>query len=203
MSESQKAIREFWTSAGLDGPIILASTSPRRAAILTALGLPFQMISPALEEGDYGSWEGGELLRRRAVEKGDKVKSAHRSRGVLAADTVVVAGTEVLGKPADAGDAGRMLRLLSGTTHQVYTAVAWFPPGNLGTRTVIVESLVTFRKLKSEEIETYIATGEAFDKAGAYGIQGIGGLWVTGLQGCYFNVVGLPVSVLWDLIKLS
>jgi septum formation protein len=203
MSDTQKAFREFWISAGINGPIILASTSPRRAEILAALGLPFQVVAPELEEGEYGPWEGGELLRRRAVEKGDKVKSANRSRGVLAADTVVVVEPHVLGKPTGEADAERMLELLSGQTHQVYTAVAWFPPGNLGTRTTIVGTEVTFRRLKSAEIEAYIATGEPFDKAGAYGIQGIGGLWVTSLRGCYFNVVGLPLSVLWDLIKLS
>lgn len=195
------AAKELWPLAGINGPIILASTSPRRAAILEAIGLPFEVIAPDADEGEYGAWDGGELLRRNAVEKGDKVKAKHRSRAVLSADTVVVADEAVLGKPADGEEARRMLQLLSGRTHQVYTAAAWFPPGTLGSRTIMVGTDVTFRRLKSDEIDAYIATGEPLDKAGAYGIQGVGGLWVSALHGCYFNVVGLPLSVLWDLVK--
>jgi septum formation protein len=195
------SVRELWAVAGINGPIILASTSPRRAEILQSLGLPFEVIPPGIEERDYGDWDDGELLRRQAVEKGGAVKSKHRSRAVLAADTVVVLEAQVLGKPTDLDQAARMLKLLSGRAHRVFTAVAWFPPGNLGSRTAVVETEVAFRKLKSQEIDAYLATGEPLDKAGAYGIQGTGGLWVSSLHGCYFNVVGLPVSILWDLIK--
>jgi septum formation protein len=187
--------------AGINGPIILASTSPRRAAVLEAIGLPFEVMAPEVEEGAYGPWDGGELLRRNAVEKGDKIKAQYRARAVLSADTVVIVDQEVLGKPTDADDARRMLQILSGRAHQVFTAMVWFPPGTLGARTVMVETRVVFRKLKSDDIGAYIETGEPFDKAGAYGIQGIGGLWVASIEGCYFNVVGLPLSVLWDLVK--
>lgn len=201
MTNSVKTARNLWDMAGINGPIILASTSPRRAAVLEAIGLPFEVMAPEVEEGAYGPWDGGELLRRNAVEKGDKIKAQYRARAVLSADTVVIVDQEVLGKPTDADDARRMLQILSGRAHQVFTAMVWFPPGTLGARTVMVETRVVFRKLKSDDIGAYIETGEPFDKAGAYGIQGIGGLWVASIEGCYFNVVGLPLSVLWDLVK--
>ncbi len=119
----------------------------------------------------------------------------------IGADTVVVVGDEILGKPASPDDARRMLRLLSGAVHEVHTglAVVRRPGGMEG----LVEEVtrVTFAPLSDHDIESYIATGEPFDKAGAYGIQGIGGRYVTRVEGCFFNVMGLPLARLWSLLR--
>jgi len=120
---------------------------------------------------------------------------------VLGADTIVVAGGEILGKPADSADAARMLRRLSGETHRVITGVC------LARAPARVEALchettfVTFRRLDEEEIAEYVASGEPLDKAGAYGIQGLASIFITRVEGCYFNVVGLPVAMVYDLLK--
>ena len=119
----------------------------------------------------------------------------------IGADTVVVAADEILGKPESPDDARRMLRLLSGAVHEVHTGLAVIR--RPGAMEAVVEEVtrVTFAPLSDEEIDAYIATGEPFDKAGAYGIQGIGGRYVTRIEGCYFNVMGLPLARLWSLLR--
>ena len=184
--------------------LILASASPRRAEILRAAGIHFE-VAPTLEDESLRAAEApGDYVRRLASAKA-RAAAAQRTRGgdflFLGADTIVVADGEVLGKPASDQDARRMLRLLSGRVHEVRTGVALLRP--LGEDERVVEEItrVTFAQLTDLEIDAYVATGEPFGKAGAYAIQGIGGRYVTRIEGCYFNVVGLPVARLWLLLK--
>lgn len=192
---------ELWQLAGVTKPIILASSSPRRAAILRAVGCPFKVVPPSVQESEYGSWDGGELLRRRAVQKAESVKAEFSTYSVLAADTIVKLDDRVFGKPQDHQEAASILRSLSGRVHEVWTAMCFIPASSRIGNTAVSRTAVTLRSLSSSEIDTYVMTGEPLDKAGAYGIQGIGGLWIQSIEGCYFNVVGLPLSQLWDLIK--
>lgn len=184
--------------------LILASASPRRAEILRAAGIHFE-VAPTLEDESLRAAEApGDYVRRLASAKA-RAAAAQQTRGgdflFLGADTIVVADGEVLGKPASDQDARRMLRLLSGRVHEVRTGVALLRP--LGEDERVVEEItrVTFAQLTDLEIDAYVATGEPFGKAGAYAIQGIGGRYVTRIEGCYFNVVGLPVARLWLLLK--
>ena len=191
----------LWNLRGISNPIILASASPRRADILQAIGLPFRRIPPDIREDDYGPWDGGEKLRQRALKKAQKVGRHHHDRAVLSADTIVLLDQDVFGKPKDREDARKMLERLSGRWHEVWTALCFQPLFQRDIRTKICTTRVLFRILAKDEIQRYVETGEPLDKAGAYGIQGTGGLWVREIQGCYFNVVGLPVSELWDLLN--
>lgn len=202
MSDFLSAVKEIWEVCGIRKPIILASSSPRRAAILGAVGCPFKVVTPALQEKDYGLWDGGELLGQRAVQKAESVRAKFPNDAILAADTVVLLGERVFGKPENGEDAVSMLRSLSGRTHEVRTALCYFPARGQAPSMATSRTLVTFRPLTSNEISAYVNTGEPLDKAGGYGIQGIGGLWVRSIEGCYFNVVGLPLSQLWDLLKV-
>jgi septum formation protein len=184
--------------------IILASASPRRAEILRNAGIAFDTRPAVLDESRRPGELRADYVRRLALAKARTAAGAQRDSGdclFVGADTVVVAGDEILGKPESADDARRMLRLLSGTVHEVHTglAVVRRPGASEG----IVEEItrVTFAPLSNEEIEAYVATGEPFDKAGAYGIQGIGGRYVTRIEGCYFNVMGLPLARLWSLLR--
>jgi len=201
MKQASISAASLWALAGIREPIILASGSPRRARILKAIGIPFKVAPAGVLEGDYGRWDGGEILGERALQKAECLRRQHPGRAVLAADTIVLVDDQVLGKPADAQEARRMLGLLSGREHEVWTAVCYYPPAKQKARTVLSCTKVAFRELDAAEIEAYIETGEPMDKAGAYGIQGIGGLWVSGIAGCYFNVVGLPLSALWELLN--
>ena len=197
----QDKINPVWKLAGIDKPVILASSSPRRAALLTALGCPYEVDLPDLEEDGYGPWDGGRLLRQRALEKAAAIRAKYPERGVLAADTVVRLEDRVFGKPQDKDEAESILNQLSGNLHEVWSAMCFLPPTSDERRITVSTTKVKFRVLKQAEIQAYVDTGEPLDKAGAYGIQEIGGLWVEKIEGCYFNVVGLPVSQLWDLIK--
>jgi len=191
----------LWKLRGIADPILLASASPRRADILQAIGLPFENDPSGIHEGDYGLWDGGERLRKRAIEKARDVQRRHPDRAVLSADTIVLLDQEVLGKPNDREKARNMLERLSGRWHEVWTALCFRPSFQSEFRTTLCTTRVLFRLLAQDEIQRYVETGEPLDKAGAYGIQGVGGLWVREIQGCYFNVVGLPVSELWDLLN--
>ena len=143
-----------------------------------------------------------EFARRAARDKALAIAaSAPQDSLVLGADTAVVADSETLGKPASPEDAARMLRLLSGAAHRVITGVCLVRAPNHIEALAHETTFVTFRRLDEEEIQSYLTSGEAFDKAGAYGIQGLASKFVTRIEGCYFNVVGLPVALVYDLLK--
>ena len=172
-------------------PILLASGSPRRKEILQNAGIPFEIAVSRAEEANSGLLSPEELVIRNALAKAGEVASRFPGRVVLGADTLVAVGNAVLGKPKNREDAFRMLRSLAGKTHRVLTGVALVR----GTRvlTDAEETKVFFRELTDEQIAAYVATGECDDKAGAYGIQGRGGVLVERIEGDYFNVVGLPL----------
>jgi septum formation protein len=175
--------------------LILASASPRRAEILRDAGIAFTVMSSAVDETSIPGESPHELVERLAVAKAELV--AARAVGpaiVLAGDTVVAIDDHVLGKPRSAEDARRMLRQLSGRTHSVVTGIALIRLPD-GERTSLVETtLVHFAQLSEEEIARYLATDEPFDKAGSYAIQGRAGRYIPRIEGCYFNVVGLPLA---------
>ncbi|MGA8767339.1 MAG: Maf family protein [Candidatus Acidiferrales bacterium] len=184
--------------------LVLASASPRRAEILRNAGIAFETHAPILDEARRSGELRADYVRRLALAKARAAASSQREAAdclFIGADTVVVAADEVLGKPESPEDARRMLCLLSGTVHEVHTGLAVVR--RPGAMEAVVEEItrVTFAPLSEEEIESYIATGEPFDKAGAYGIQGIGGRYVTRIEGCYFNVMGLPLARLWLLLR--
>jgi septum formation protein len=182
--------------------LILASASPRRQELLRNAGLDVEVRPSSVEEVIRPGESPEDFARRAATDKALAVAAtAPRDALVLGADTVVVAGEEMLGKPADAADAARMLRVLSGATHRVITAACLVCAPDRIEAVRAETTLVTFRRLEEEEIAAYVASGEPFDKAGAYGIQGLASKFVTRLEGCYFNVVGLPVALIYDMLK--
>jgi septum formation protein len=185
----------------MNKPIILASASPRRKEILRQIGLSFQ-AAPAHVDERVLAGEQPETYAARLAQ--DKVRAAAKkfSSGIIiAADTIVVLENAILGKPADGADAERMLTMLSGKMHRVITGLAVIDAGTgkVLTRTAITR--VWFRNLSVEEIASYVMTREPLDKAGAYGIQGRGALLVERIDGCYFNVVGLPLVLLNEMLK--
>ena len=172
--------------------LYLASASPRRRELLALLDYPFTVLSVDVEEQQQPDETPADYVQRLARVKSQAGWLACRGqKPVLGADTIVVFEQEVLEKPRDFADAQRILQLLSGNTHTVMTAVAL--SSEQGCEVVLVNSQVTFRKLTPEEISRYWQTGEPADKAGAYGIQGIGGKFVSHLSGSYSAVVGLPL----------
>ena len=177
--------------------VILASKSPRRREILSMLGVKFEIVSAdADESSDITDPE--VLVRELALRKGRATRALLQKRGewnentlIIASDTVVATGDEILGKPQDAADAKRMLRTLQDSTHRVISGVALL----CGEReaTDFDSTGVCFAAMSDEDIDWYVASGEPNDKAGAYAVQGLASLWIKGLEGDYFNVVGLPV----------
>ena len=180
--------------------IILASKSPRRRALLEQMGVrDFRIITPDIDEHMDRALPPAELVRQISLEKAQAVAAqADPNTVVIAADTVVALDGAVLGKPADEEEAFRMLSLLSGNRHQVYTGLTVLRGAQVFSQWE--ETAVTFRPLTAEEIEAYIATGEPMDKAGAYGIQGYGSLLIEGISGDYYNVMGLPVCRLGQIL---
>lgn len=182
--------------------LILASRSPRRRELLRQAGFDFDVRPSTAEETAAPGETPEEFARRAAREKALEVAaSAPPESLVLGADTVVVADGEILGKPANASDAARMLRLLSGVTHRVITGVCIVRAPDRVEALAHETTFVTFRSLDNDELQDYLAGGEPFDKAGAYGIQGLASKFVTRVEGCYFNVVGLPVALVYELLK--
>ena len=180
--------------------IILASQSPRRRELLERMGVEFRVVTPDIDEHMERELPPDELVRRISAEKARAVAAQTGPDAiVIAADTVVALDGAVLGKPADELEAFKMLSTLSGCRHQVYTGMTVLRGEE--KYTVSEETTVTFRELSAEEIDRYIATGEPMDKAGAYGIQGYGALLVSGIQGDYYNVMGLPVCRLGMLLR--
>ena len=183
--------------------LILASASPRRRELLRLLGIPYQII-PAVGEEHTVSALPWETVEQLSAQKAAEVGRSHPGRLAVGADTVVAFGDEIFGKPADEQDAFRMLRLLQGNVHQVYTGVTLFCAGAAGgdeVHTFHEKTDVEVYPMSDGEIWDYIRTGEPMDKAGAYGIQGSFCLYVKGIRGDYQNVVGLPVSRLYDEMK--
>jgi septum formation protein len=185
--------------------LVLASASPRRAEILHNAGFAFDIVPAHVDETQLPDERAEDYVQRLAKEKA-RVVMEHLDRGaapviVIGADTTVVAGGQLLGKPANKEDARRMLRLLSGKTHQVLTGLSLIRSADGREDSHVEITLVSFAELSESEIEDYLATGEPFDKAGAYGIQGIGGRYVTRIEGCYFNVMGLPLHRLWSMLR--
>ncbi len=181
--------------------VILASTSPRRRELLEQIGVAFSADPADVDERRLPGEDAESYAVRVALDKA-RVAAARAGKGVIiAADTIVVLGDAVLGKPADARDAERMLAMLAGRRHRVITGVAVLDGETGMKRTAAAATDVWFRDLSPAEISSYVATGEPLDKAGAYGIQGRGALLVTKIEGCYFNVVGLPLSLLNGLLR--
>lgn len=178
--------------------IILASASPRRQELLKLTGLPFEVIPSEVDETPPDDSPPIAIARLLAERKADDVAARHPAALVIGADTLVVLDGALLGKPRDAEDARRMLKLLSGRTHQVITGVAL---RGLATASDAVSTDVTFRPLTAREVDAYIATGEPMDKAGAYALQGHAALFITGIHGDYANVVGLPLCRLAALLR--
>jgi septum formation protein len=185
--------------------LILASGSPRRRELLAQAGFVFEAEAADVDETQRVGEDAAAYVRRLAEEKAHAVfarrrgeDSAERPLVVLGADTSVVCDGEVLGKPVDARDAERMLRILSGRTHRVLTGVAAATRAGVVSDVVMTE--VTFSEIAEGEIAAYCATDEPLDKAGAYGIQGYAARWVPRIDGCYFNVMGLPIARVVGLI---
>jgi septum formation protein len=181
------------TDSNLSGGFVLASASPRRRELLAGLGLRFDVRAADVDETPRPGEPPADLVERLAGAKAAAV-GATRREVVIAADTVVVVDGDTLGKPVDGDDAARMLRRLGGRTHHVLTGVAVRLGAALTTQVVATE--VTFRPLTEDDVAWYVATGEPLDKAGAYAIQGAGGLFVERIDGSYHNVVGLPLAQL-------
>ena len=175
--------------------LILASASPRRAEILRDAGVPFTVVSSAVDETPYPGETPQALVQRLADAKADLV--AARAVGpaiVIAADTVVVLDGQVLGKPRSTDDARHMLEQLSGRTHSVHTGVSLIRLPDAERLQFVETTLVHFSRLTTEDISLYLATEEPYDKAGAYAIQGRAGRFIPRIEGCYYNVVGLPLE---------
>jgi nucleoside triphosphate pyrophosphatase len=175
--------------------LILASGSPRRAEILRDAGYPFTILSSAIDETPFANESPETLVQRLADTKADLV--AARAVGpavIIAADTEVVLDGHVLGKPRTSDDARNMLAKLSGRTHSVITGVTLIRLPDAERRSFVETTQVQFAKIPDEEILRYLATGEPFDKAGSYAIQGRAGRYVPRIEGCYFNIVGLPLA---------
>ncbi len=180
--------------------IILASASPRRQELLRQVGCEFTVMLSHIVEDNNLDVLPQELAVLHAKEKAlDVAARAHANDVVIGADTIVVLNGRVYGKPVDKKDARNILTALAGKEHQVMTGIAVVKAGKLWTDVVITK--VKIGKLEPVEIESYLATGEPMDKAGAYGIQGIGALLVEDIQGCYTNVVGLPLKKTAELLK--
>jgi len=176
--------------------IHLASTSPRRREILETLGIDFDVIPVETDESAQQGETPGEMVLRLAIAKAD---AATHGEFVLAADTIVVLGDRVLGKPRDVDDGVEMLLALSGRAHAVMTGVALKTPTE--TRAVLSTTDVQFREIGRDEAYRYWQSGEPCDKAGAYGIQGLGGMFVKSIEGSYSGVMGLPVFETVELLK--
>lgn len=185
--------------------IILASSSPRRRELLSHIGVDFSTaVPPASAEASIEacSYNPAEFAEKNAFMKaGEVAKISPKDSIVLGADTIVVLGDVILGKPKDGEDAKKMLLALSGKMHEVITGVTVIN-NKIGRSITSHESTeVFFKKLSSEEIDFYIKSGEPMDKAGAYAIQGLGSLFVPGIKGCFFNVVGLPLFKCMSMIR--
>jgi septum formation protein len=180
--------------------LVLASQSPRRAEILRQAGIPFLVRSAPVDETPLPDESPEDYVQRLAEAKASAV-SAAPDETVLGADTTVVVGGEMLAKPLDAADARRMLTLLAGRQHQVLTGICLRRAA--GIVRDCVSTSVWFAPMTASEIDDYVASGEPMDKAGAYAIQGLASKFIERIDGCYFNVVGLPVALVYQHLRGS
>ncbi|MBI5324561.1 MAG: septum formation protein Maf [Ignavibacteriae bacterium] len=188
----------------LDRPFILASQSPRRQKLLHQLGFEFEVIPADIDEDDFSDGiDPVEHVKDLSLKKSEFIsKQVKKPSIVLGSDTIVVLNNIILNKPVDKADAIRMLKLLSGMTHIVYTGIALVDSESMKNKVAVQKTKVTFRKLTGDEIEAYVETGSPIDKAGAYGIQDdFGAVFVSHIDGCYYNIVGLPLELLYSTIK--
>ena len=179
--------------------LVLASASPRRQELLRNAGIPFEVQAAKIPEEPIPGEPAKDCAERLAREKASAVARQRPQDVVLGADTVVVIDNQMLGKPRDAKDAARMLRLLSGREHQVVTGVCVAVNGKSSVASEITK--VTMLEITEREIADYVATGEPMDKAGGYAIQGIASRWIPHIEGDYSNVVGLPVALVYRLLS--
>jgi septum formation protein len=186
--------------------LVLASASPRRQELLGSAGIPFTVQAADINETPLAGESPRDCAERLAREKALAVFDSRRQDWVLGADTIVVVDGVILGKPRDADDAARMLRLLAGRTHEVITGVCvvgavvsrQLP---VAIKTASETTVVTFSEMSDDEINNYVTTGEPLDKAGAYAIQGIASRWIPRVEGDYSNVVGLPVALVYRMLR--
>lgn len=181
--------------------LVLASGSPRRAEILERAGWPHEIIVAGIDETLLPNEEAAAYVQRLARSKAEKVASGLDHGLVLGADTTVVVANQILGQPVDAADARRMLDLLNAKWHEVLTGVALVRVGG-ETRVAYETTRVRVAEMSDDEIDWYIGTGEPFGKAGAYGIQGKASLFIEEIEGDYFNIMGLPIRLVYELSEL-
>ncbi|HEX3010468.1 MAG TPA: Maf family protein [Syntrophomonadaceae bacterium] len=182
-------------------PIILASQSPRRKELLARLGLVFTTIPANIDEEMTSSQYPQTAVQEIAFQKAKYVSELVNDGLIISADTVVVWKDNVLGKPADQKNAFEMLKMLSGQEHQVITGLCLWDVASGRYELESEMTVVHFRRLTDKEIKNYVSTGEPMDKAGAYGIQGLGSMLVDRIEGCYYNVVGLPLTRLYLMME--
>jgi septum formation protein len=179
--------------------IILASRSPRRAELLTAAGISFEVLAADVDETPHPNEAPAAYVERLAIEKARAVFALRPDARVLGADTTVTIDGEILGKPEDEADAVRMLRLLNGRPHDVHTGVAIV--SSSGVHSAVGTTRVWFDAMTDEDISWYVATAEPVDRAGAYAIQGFASRFIARIEGSYSNVVGLPVALVSSILK--
>ena len=183
--------------------IILASASPRRAEILRTIGWPFEVLPVDIDESTRAEEGAVDYVRRLAKEKADAAAVQQSASIIVAADTTVTIDGQILGKPGDELDAMRMLRLLNNRWHQVMTGIAVINPKLSRAVVAHAETEVKFAAMSEDEIAWYVRTYEPMDKAGAYAIQGLGSRFIEEIRGDYFNVVGLPIRLVYEVFRES
>ncbi|SHK61071.1 Maf family protein [Desulforamulus aeronauticus] len=183
-------------------PIILASASPRRQELLASLGLSFEIKISDVDESMDEQMSPVQQVEQLAERKARAVAAQLNQGLVIGADTLVVLNQSVLGKPADRQEAMEMIERLQGRSHEVFTGLAVMDVATGKTVVTHQVTAVRFKPMTAEEIERYVDTGESYDKAGAYAVQGKASIFIDSIRGCYFNIVGLPVAKLADVLKL-
>ncbi|MHA6485154.1 Maf family protein [Paenibacillus sp. strain BS8-2] len=203
-------MNESFTNQAPISRLVLASSSPRRKELVASLdlSLPVSILSTDMDESYESNWTPQEVVEQLSLRKGLGAEALLTQRGeesagtlILAADTIVVLDGQILGKPNDDEEAVRMLTSLQGRSHEVYSGIALLAAGTEHHSVASRRTKVFMKALDEQRIRRYVASGEPRDKAGAYGIQGYGAALVDTIEGCYFNVVGLPLSLLSDRLK--
>ena len=179
--------------------LVLASGSPRRAEIMNSVGWEFTKDVPDIDESEREGEPADAYVQRLAREKADAVAGSHPNKIVLAADTTVVIDDQIIGKPIDSADARRMLSMLSGNWHEVLTGIAVTHNG--GTEVGLQRTRVKFAPMTDAEVNFLVAKGDPLDKAGAYAVQAQAALFIEGIEGDYWNVVGLPISLVYEMVR--